>query len=342
MEHGEECVYEAVKPRQRRKRETAPIGPVDANSSSSGSDRALRPGSNEPYGIDSVIPEDVEYNPLAGNPIASPMDSLFAWSPRDLPILSPMDPNSFQYPIISNTGFPNEDDDVEEIIRQDSMPLVSATTQSTRIPTLALIAPVNVPSPLFEFSSPVYAEFSERTNRRALVDHFCNVLSHLIVFREECGNPFQQLVLPMCHNSQSVTNAVYALASAHLEFRGVENKEKSMYFHNKSIQGLARLIERGADGNRNELLAAIMLLVYYEVVSSLQSRISILGTLTLPQLVQRGRSNIVDGHLKGAMTIMGNSQPASDPTGVFLERVGCFQYVSVWVADKDRRSGFTM
>jgi hypothetical protein len=57
------------------------------------------------------------------------------------------------------------------------------------------------------------------------------------------------------------------LASAHLEYRGVENDEKSVYFHNKAIQGLARLIQKGAGANRNELLAAIMLLVYYEVVS---------------------------------------------------------------------------
>jgi hypothetical protein len=38
-------------------------------------------------------------------------------------------------------------------------------------------------------------------------------------------------------------------------------------------------------------------------------------------LVQKGRSNIVDGHLKGAMTIMSNNGTATDPTGVFLERV---------------------
>lgn len=43
--------------------------------------------------------------------------------------------------------------------------------------------------------------------------------------------------------------------------------------------------------------------------------------LTLEQLVQRGRSNIVDGHLKGAMTLMENQEASTDPTGVFLERV---------------------
>lgn len=41
----------------------------------------------------------------------------------------------------------------------------------------------------------------------------------------------------------------------------------------------------------------------------------------IPQLVQKGRSNIVDGHLKGAMTIMSQREASTDPTGVFLERV---------------------
>jgi len=63
-------------------------------------------------------------------------------------------------------------------------------------------------------------------------------------------------------------NAIYALASAHLEYRGVENGEKSLCFQNQAIQGLAQLLEDDYHVNRNELLATIMLLVYYEVVSS--------------------------------------------------------------------------
>ncbi|CAM1510577.1 Fc.00g009120.m01.CDS01 [Cosmosporella sp. VM-42] len=328
-ERGQECVYEAVKPRQRRKREASaafPLTPLDGNSSSSGSEQALqspdatilnqqwrqeRQGSDAPFDAESVIP-DSEQNPLSGKPMNSPLDRLFTWSPRDLPILSPLDPVDFQFPNVDGTNFPTEDDDVEEIVRRDSFSLVNVTTQSTRSPSLALIAPVQLLSPRFEFTSPAFTEFSERTNRRALVDHFCNTLSHLIVFREECGNPFQQLVLPLCHNSSPVMNAVYALASAHLDYRGVKNGEKSVYFHNKSIQGLAKLIAQGGDANRNELLATIMLLVYYEV------------------LVQKGRSNIVDGHLKGAMTIMGSSQAAADPTGVFLERA--FRFYDVIAA----------
>ncbi|KAF4970699.1 hypothetical protein FSARC_2330 [Fusarium sarcochroum] len=248
------------------------------------------------------------------------------WIPADLPVISPLESVDFQLPPFDEPKYviqhlENQDEDVEDIVRRDrvSISIPTTTYASTYAgafampsPSLAMIAPIPAPSPRLEFCSPVFSEFSDRTNRRALVDHFCNVLSHLIVFREESGNPFQQLVLPLCQDSQAVTNAVFALASAHLEYRGVDNDEKSVYFHNKAIQGLARLIQKGASANRNELLAAIMLLVYYEV------------------LVQQGRSNIVDGHLKGAMTIMSNNETATDPTGIFLERA--FRFYDVIAA----------
>jgi hypothetical protein len=118
----------------------------------------------------------------------------------------------------------------------------------------------------------VFQEFTEKRNRRALVDHFCNVLSHLIVFKEDTGNPFRQLVLPLSHASSPVMNAIFALSSAHLEYRGIENEEKSLDFHNKALQGLAQLIEQNESANREEVLGAIMLLVYYEVVGSKQPR----------------------------------------------------------------------
>ena len=121
-------------------------------------------------------------------------------------------------------------------------------------------------SPLLEFVPPQFAEFTERPNRRALVDHFCNVMSHLLVFREESGNPFQQLVLPLTHKSAPVMNAIYALSCAHLEYRGIQNAEKALFFHSRAIQGLGKLIEQNNGKNKNEILAAIILLVYYEVV----------------------------------------------------------------------------
>jgi len=92
----------------------------------------------------------------------------------------------------------------------------------------------------------------------------------------------------------------------------VENVEKSLDFHNKALQGLAQLIEQNDDSRKEEVLGAIILLVYYEV------------------LVQRGSSNIVDGHLKGAMTIMRSSPRVSTPTGLFLERA--FRFYDVIAA----------
>lgn len=205
---------------------------------------------------------------------------------------------------LRRTGGGDRDRERDELLRRlsrrssgSSPPVAHRRRLSAASTTAMLSAP-------FFFSSPgspavdasllhaAFGEFSDRRGRRGLVDHFCNVLSHLIVFREETGNPFQQLVLPLAARSEPVLNAVYALSCAHLEYRGctaadddAAAPERSLLFHNRAIQGLARLIDQGhelrhhqqhvdAGGaatsgfSRNELLAAIMLLVYYEVVSS--------------------------------------------------------------------------
>ncbi|RYP67010.1 hypothetical protein DL769_005870 [Monosporascus sp. CRB-8-3] len=183
----------------------------------------------------------------------------------------------FTYPTSTDIGLFREnpsvyeyavDDDGDqniELARKDPISVVSHAR--SLYPDLAMIAPHHTRSPTLEFLAPAFSEFSDHPNRRALVDHFCNVLSNLFVFREETGNPFQQLVLPLSHNNSAVMNAIYALASAHLEYRGIQSGEKSLYFHNMAIQDLARLIQKDEEIDKNELLAAVMLLVYYEVVS---------------------------------------------------------------------------
>ncbi len=127
-------------------------------------------------------------------------------------------------------------------------------------------------SPLVEISAPFFMEFTDKKNRRTLMDHFCNVLSHLIVFKEDTGNPFRELILPLAYISSPIMNAILALSSAHLEHRGIENEEKSMDFHNSALQGLAQLIDQGAQANKEEVLSTIMLLLYYEAVSFPLSR----------------------------------------------------------------------
>jgi hypothetical protein len=315
QERNQECVYEPVRPRQRRKRDSVTaltIDPDDApptfKRERSGSSESLENVEHVEYAED-----EYAYDAPAPRPKTAMRITEAPWTGGDMAIISPIESGVFDFPSLDRSEGEGEcDDDVEEITRRDSIVSSLSCASSSRNPSLALISPVPTASPRLEFCAPAFAEFSERTNRRALVDHFCNVLSHLIVFREDGGNPFQQLVLPLSHSSPAVMDAIYALASAHLEFRGVQNGEKSVYFHNQAIQGLARLIQKGCDVNRNELLAAIMLLVYYEV------------------LVQKARSNIVDGHLKGAMTIMSNGHTPTDRTGVFLERA--FRFYDVIAA----------
>ncbi|KAM3554911.1 hypothetical protein MY1884_005886, partial [Beauveria asiatica] len=167
-------------------------------------------------------------------------------------------------------------------------------------------------TPHLELNMPLFSEFTTIKGRRGLLDHFTRVLSRLIVLREDAegGNPFQRLVLPMSRRSPAVASAIYALSSAHLEFRGGGGADiggrswTSIEFHSEAARNLAGLIAKGAEGNQNELLAAVILLIYYEV--------------------------IVDGHLKGALAILNSGPATSDPTRAFLERA--FRFYDVIAA----------
>lgn len=113
------------------------------------------------------------------------------------------------------------------------------------------------------------SQFTERPDNRALIDHFCNVFSHLIVLREETGNPFLELVLPLSSAGSPILNVIYAISSAHLEYRGVRSVEKSLHYHSQAIEGLTRLIGENNRSKKAELLATVVLLIYYEAVSNL-------------------------------------------------------------------------
>ncbi|KAK3386548.1 fungal-specific transcription factor domain-containing protein [Podospora didyma] len=318
-ERGAECAYETVRPRQRKKRDSVVSGGMSPIIPK-GHDpfRKFSLVSLESHDTDGSFWEDEDSERV----LLSYLDDTFGtglpdstYSGIPLVAFSNVDFTGVSRNMTPTT-IPVEGDDAEDVATehsQESYGTVSIVPRSKALHSdLAMIAPCPVGSPLLNFCPSAFSEFSTRPNRRALVDHFCNVLSHLIVFREETGNPFQQLVLPLTQESSPVTNAIYALASAHLEYRGCQNTERSLYFHNRAIQGVAHLIEQNGNVNKNEILAAIMLLVYYEV------------------LVQKGRSNIVAGHLKGALTIMCTNPEPSDPTSVFLERA--FRFYDVIAA----------
>lgn len=143
-------------------------------------------------------------------------------------------------------------------------PIIS--TQECSIPEHSLDMTLNYP--VLDFDSLVIMEFAEHEHRRVLVDHFCNVLTHLLVFREDTGNPFRQMIPPFSDRRSPVLDVVLAFSSSHLEHKGIRSEENSIYFHNKALQGLGKLIDDFEESNKEEILSTIMLLVYYEVVSA--------------------------------------------------------------------------
>ncbi|KAL6864564.1 fungal-specific transcription factor domain-containing protein [Trichoderma novae-zelandiae] len=332
QDHGQSCTYEPIKPRQRRRQESfddSALGDISTailenHALSRASQRRLplehweTPLWCSDTGLDNsrVLDGSMHQPASPGEYNQDLLNEIFtAWAANTIEQDAGLDAVSFDLnapnsPMKEGGEDGNDDcNDADQLISVDE---IAGSNTVSQPPSLAMIAPATISSPTIEVRIPAFAEFSEQTNRRALIAHFTNVLSHLIVLREDEGNPFQRLVLPMSQKSPVVSNAIFALASAHLEHRGVHNSERSVYFHSQAIHELAALIAKGCDANRNELLAAIILLVYYEV------------------LVQNGRSNIVDGHLKGAMAVMCSSQALSDPTAVFLERA--FRFYDVIAA----------
>lgn len=120
-------------------------------------------------------------------------------------------------------------------------------------------------SPRYELNIPIFSEISQPHNRRALLNHFTSELSTLMTFSADAGNPFRELVLPMCESSQPLLYAVLALSCAHLEFKGVDNKEESINLHTQALHSLSEALSRQERGH--ELVTAIIMLIYYEVVS---------------------------------------------------------------------------
>lgn len=268
------CAYEAVKPRQRRRQASKdPLSP-------------LSPGPHPPA-LDLSFQTYGSLDDWGEADSPSSAGVLAVRTPGRAPLMD----EALLTPATTTAGIEQpafeaetkEEDDEEDVTNTvttvaTTTPATTATTANVmslthvtgaRSPKSPIILPgLSTEHPHF---APLYAEFANLHRRRTLVDHFCNVLSRLIVLNEDSGNPFQRLVLPMCQRSEPVRNAVYALASAHREYRGLvtggEGGENSAYFYNLAIQGITMLIEKGAKTCRNELLAAIMLLVYYEVVS---------------------------------------------------------------------------
>ena len=329
-----------MRPRQRRRKHPA-AGPGRSDTPNTGDDLLSPIDESYPWiegterdRVDSESPEDIR-NFLDDLLVESPASFGFSAASAFEPLL---DDQLTLDAMTSAIEDANDEAASQQVVENARLALSTSSTWY-QAPTPSLISPVSVPilsqNP---FALAPFPEFADRPNRRALIDHFTNVLSHRIVLREESGNPWQQLVLPLCYRSTTCLNAVYALSSAHLEHAGLRTAERSVSFHGRAIHGLAQLLAQGDRADKHELLATIMLLVYYEVVSLRIASLPLARSpktgggkgektkpenhlLNDPQLVQNGRSNIVDGHLKGAMTVLNGGADPQDPTGLFLERV---------------------
>ncbi|KAI9795287.1 MAG: hypothetical protein M1833_007259 [Piccolia ochrophora] len=335
MERGLKCLYEPVKPRKRR-RTTSAIEQEEQRARSVTSDpgpqtgyqSGFRPG--VPGGVRNVL-QDFRQNSSGSSNMesvwdedghsgfASPVSSvgdLMLDGVDGLPPLHELDersPHNGMIPVSSTTAeFPmpsttSASPTIGGFTRSPTSSEIMPGGGSNPYPELSIATPASnhssvdfVKSPYGVSPRPPIVEFSPRPNRRILIDHFANVVCHLLVFKEDNGNPFQQYILPMATRSPPVMNAIYGLSAAHMEHRGLENEEKSLDFHSRTLQGLAHLINDQRT-SRDEVLAVIMLLVYYEIV--------------------RGGSQVVlQSHMKGALSIMRARRIAHAPTAAFLEK----------------------
>ena len=294
LERGLRCEYEPVKPRKRRRTVSNPehMGmrpPTTAPGQHLGfHDRlqALRQDSSSGSSILSgsptpplpAIAENWEVHSahsVFSDSASSCGSDTFTDMNSPLPHFHDLDSFARSAPELSDVkqlqmdpleGFAKSPYEEEIPTTRDMFAPTQALTRSSSYPdpSTAFLSPNSAGSP-YDFSVPAFSEFTSRESQRGLLDHFCKVLSHLMVFKEDSGNPFRQLVLPLAQRSPPLLNAIYAISSAHLEHRGLHVEERALDLHSKALQGLANQLAHKDEGNRDELLAAVILLLYYEV-----------------------------------------------------------------------------
>lgn len=118
--------------------------------------------------------------------------------------------------------------------------------------------------PLLDLLPPTGRNIFDLPENTGLLDHYSKIMLPTMGFVNGVANPFRQHILPLSHRSSAVRNAIYALASAHREYAGLETTEGSACFHERAVAGLSAIIEDG-DGFE-EALATIILLIQYDLV----------------------------------------------------------------------------
>ena len=107
------------------------------------------------------------------------------------------------------------------------------------------------------------------TDTSELIHHFDSTVANLISFsRSGTTNPFFANILPLVPESKLVRSAVESVASAHLAVLGPGSQFDAQYLQSRTLSLLAHGLSRDdlSDVDAEQLLAATLLLIYYEVV----------------------------------------------------------------------------
>lgn len=99
----------------------------------------------------------------------------------------------------------------------------------------------------------------------ALLNYFGNVVSIDLV--GDGGTHMTEIILPLCYSSGTVRDAACALAGLHMVRTSVGSTCDHALFHSQALVGLPLVARLDEDWARDQTLAALLLLVYYEVVS---------------------------------------------------------------------------
>ena len=121
--------------------------------------------------------------------------------------------------------------------------------------------------PATEPGSQILASLS-LTDTSELIHHFDRTVANLISFKAGTTNPFFSNVLPLVPESRLVRSAVESVASAHLAVLGMGSQFDAQHLQSRTLSLLAHEISRNdlSDQAGEQLLAATLLLIYYEVM----------------------------------------------------------------------------
>jgi hypothetical protein len=175
-------------------------------------------------------------------------------------------------------------------------------------------------TPFEDFNLPL--DSRKHQHCQDVVDHFSSVFSHLPAFQGQNTPRFgSSSISTKPQTTPPVLEILLAFSCSQFEQQhGVQNEETSLYFHSRALQGLIELLDNIWEGNAEEILCTIMLLVYYEIVSVTLLKPSDV-ILTVKQLVRPSDAKVVDDHLGAAIMILNSQFIPSTPATSLLKRV---------------------